>query len=444
MLSVYLCKAARKGLSLIGRGSSLPGAITLKLDPNVLKKVTIPEKTIAVTGSNGKTSTTELIRRLAEGAGFSVVSNSEGSNQIEGITTALLGASDGSGRVKADVAVLESDERFCQYTFNQITPSAIIVGNLYRDQMTRNGHSEFVRKELKKGLPAGSRLIMNADEPVSASLADGRDNVIWFGVEQWAFKEKEGTEHAYDDGAFCPKCHSRMTYRYRVQSHLGAYKCEGCGFERPTPHHAVTGIDGDYFIVDGNYRVKPEAVNVMYAYNIAAAFCAGVEILGLSPEKTAELLNDIQLQNEKLKRIKDYSVGGKDITFMLCKHENSIAYNATFASVTDEAHGDVSVVVIVDQLSRKYVADDMSWLWDLDFAYFRRPNVKKVIFAGGFADDLASRALFCGVDNDKIITDSSLEDMMQDIKDSTEGKVFVTTCFTDAPKFDALCRKENG
>ncbi|MGI5888771.1 MAG: MurT ligase domain-containing protein [Oscillospiraceae bacterium] len=441
MFSVFVCKASKAVLSAVGRGSSLPGAVSLKLSPHALSRIQLPEKVIAVTGSNGKTSTTELIRKLAEKAGMKVVCNSEGSNQIQGVATALLSSCRGN-RVDADAAVLESDERFCQYTFKQFSLDAIVVNNLFRDQMTRNGHPEFVKKELMKGLPESSMLILNADDPMSASLAEGRKDVKWFGVEKWAFCEEPGTGHAYDDGAFCPICHSRMKYEYRIQSHLGSFRCTGCGFSRPAPDHAVTGISDGSFVLDGRYSVKPEALNVMFAENIAAAFTAGVEVLGIDPEKAAGYLNDIQLENKKLRRIRKYRVGSRDVTFMLCKHENSIAYNATFESITDPAGGDVTVVVIVDQLSRKYTANDMSWLWDLDFGFFRRENVKKVILAGRFANDLASTALLSGVDNGKIIVDTSLPDMMNDIRNNAEGRVYVTTCFTDAPKFDALCRKE--
>ena len=165
-------KAARAGLRLLRRpASSFPGAVALRLCPDLLRRMRLPEKIVAVTGSNGKTTTTELCYKAARAAGIDLICNTEGSNQIEGVTALFVRYATLSGRVKADTALIESDERFCQYTFSYFAPADVLVTNLYRDQMTRNGHPEFVKKELAKGLPAASRLILNADEPLSASAA---------------------------------------------------------------------------------------------------------------------------------------------------------------------------------------------------------------------------------------------------------------------------------
>ena len=123
---------------LIGKGSSMPGQIALKLDKNILKKIKLPEDIIVVTGSNGKTSTTELICSILEKNGYSVGCNKEGSNQTEGVTTMILNACNLKGEVKKDVLVIESDERYTRHTLKYFEPKYLVVTNLYRDQMTRN------------------------------------------------------------------------------------------------------------------------------------------------------------------------------------------------------------------------------------------------------------------------------------------------------------------
>ena len=72
------------------KGSSLPGKIALRLDKNILSKIKLPENIIMVTGSNGKTSTTEMIYTVLKENGYRVGCNKEGSNQIEGVTTMIL------------------------------------------------------------------------------------------------------------------------------------------------------------------------------------------------------------------------------------------------------------------------------------------------------------------------------------------------------------------
>ena len=430
--TILICKLARFVGSLIGRGSSLPGTIALKLDKNILSKLTLPERTIAVTGSNGKTSVTELIRTTAEAAGLNVVCNSFGSNQIEGVTTALLSACDLRGRVKADAVVLESDERFCQYTFAQFAPKYMVVTNLYRDQLTRNGHSGFVLKELGKGVPESTTLIANADDPVSATLANGRADTLWFGVDAPELVERSDRRHAYDDGAYCPLCKQPMEYSERIYSHLGSYHCPSCGYSRQKPRHSVTDFSDGAFVVDGEYRIHPQLANRMFAYNIAAAFTACVDGLGLDPKTVATALDGHCLMNG---RVESFDINGHKGLFMLSKHENSMAYNGALDTIMDSAADEISVVIIVDLLSRKYVANDMSWLWDIDFELLANDRVKKVFVGGLFANDVATRLLFAGVPLERLVVSGDIDEMMAALYADPVGDIFALTCFTDEQKF---------
>ena len=137
---ILLCKILSFVGRIIGKGTSLPGAVALKLRPKILSELALPPLVIAVTGSNGKTSTVEMIASVLEGQGKKVLWNKEGSNQIEGVTTLLLNCASLSGTVSGDVVVFESDERYARHTFRYIKPTHFAVTNLYRDQLTRNVH----------------------------------------------------------------------------------------------------------------------------------------------------------------------------------------------------------------------------------------------------------------------------------------------------------------
>ena len=111
-LAILVCKLGRAVGKLVGKGSSMPGKFALKICPDILARVQLPSHIIAVTGSNGKTSTVEMIAAILRAGGKTVVYNEEGSNQIEGVTTLVLTHASLTGRVRADVLLIESDERY--------------------------------------------------------------------------------------------------------------------------------------------------------------------------------------------------------------------------------------------------------------------------------------------------------------------------------------------
>ena len=166
ILAIIVCKVVRFIGKLVGKGSSLPGKIALKIDKNILSEIKLPKYVIAITGSNGKTSTVEMIKAVLEKGGFSVAYNSEGSNQIEGVTTFILDSSNLRGEVLKDVVLLESDERYARHTFKYFVPTHYVITNLYRDQMTRNGHPEWMADIIKESIHKESELLLNCDDPL--------------------------------------------------------------------------------------------------------------------------------------------------------------------------------------------------------------------------------------------------------------------------------------
>ena len=199
VLMILLCKLLVFIGKLVNKGSSLPGKIVLKLYPNILQKIKLPKYIIAVTGSNGKTSTVEMIANVMSENGLNVVWNKEGSNQTEGIATLLLKNCDLHGNVVGDVVVLESDERYARHTFKHIKPTHFAVTNLYRDQLTRNVHPFWIYDIIKDAadLIPDAEFILNADDPIVSLLGRGRGKVRYFASIPIGMNSINGDIRAY-------------------------------------------------------------------------------------------------------------------------------------------------------------------------------------------------------------------------------------------------------
>ena len=435
-LAIVVCKLLRFAGKLVGKGSSLPGKYALKLCPDILRRVELPEHIIAVTGSNGKTSTVEMIAAILRKGGKTVVYNEEGSNQIEGVTTLVLTNASLSGKVKADVLLLESDERYARHSFRFFHPTQFVITNLYRDQLTRNGHPESVYDAILPALHPDTALILNADDPLSACFAKGREKVKWFGLDQCSISVDAPTG-VYHDGAHCPVCRAPMAYDYVHYNHIGAYRCTVCGHAKPATDYTATAVDleNGKLTIDSSVEVQLAFRSIYNVYNILAAYAACREC-GIAPETAAEVISGYVLKNG---RMQTFRLGGHHGTLLTSKHENSIAYDTNLRYVASTKE-DCVVLIIVDAVSRKYFTSETSWLWDIDFDQLAKPHVKKVILSGLYCNDLAERFSFTGVAYWEVIPD--IAEAAAALKAAGDEELYVVTCFSDRDKLLAHTEKE--
>ncbi len=129
---------------IVKRGSVLPGNIATKIDKNILHKFKMPKTVIAVTGSSGKGSITNMLATTYRKMGYTVCHNSSGSNLNLGILTTLIENSSLSGKIKSDVVIVEVDERYTKYVFPAIKPQTVVITNITRDQPPRQGNFDMV------------------------------------------------------------------------------------------------------------------------------------------------------------------------------------------------------------------------------------------------------------------------------------------------------------
>ena len=439
ILAIIVCKLLRFIGKLVGKGSSLPGQYALKICPDVLGRVKLPGCIIAVTGSNGKTSTVEMIAAILRASGRTVVYNEEGSNQIEGVTTLILCSSSLSGRMRGDVLLLESDERYARRSFRFFHPTHFVITNLYRDQLTRNGHPEWVYDAILPAIHPDTTLVLNADDPLVSCFARDHGRVKWFGLEECSISTKDH-RGVYHDGARCPLCGGPMDYSCYHYEHIGHYRCRSCGHCRHDPDFAVTALDlpAGTLTLDGETEISLAFKSIYNVYNILAAWSV-CSLAGADRETMARVINNYVLKNG---RMVQFTLGGHHGTLLTSKHENSVAYdtNLGYIARTEEP---CRVLIIVDAISRKYFTGETSWLWDIDFDLLNRDHVEKVILCGKYVNDLALRFDYTGIPPERIACYDAVAQAAGALaEDGGQEPLYVVTCFSDRDKLLNLVRRD--
>ena len=430
-LAIIVCRLIKFIGGLVGKGTSLPGKFALKLCPDVLRRIELPKTVVAVTGSNGKTSTVEMIASVLQAAGKTVAYNAEGSNQIEGVTTMILSSCTLSGKMKQDVLLIESDERYAKLTFRWFHPTYYVITNLYRDQLTRNGHPEWVFDAIAESIHDDTTLVLNADDPMVSLFGRGRDKVLWFGLDH-AATDTDTFSGAYNDGLYCPVCGKPMVYDYYHFNHVGSYRCTACDFARHATDFTVTGIDlnESRITVNGENEIRLAFRSIYNVYNILASY-AVCTLVGVPEAETAKRMSNYILKNG---RYVEFTLGSHQGTFLISKHENSISYDMSLKYAL-AGNKPCSFVIIVDAVSRKYFTSDTSWLWDIDFGQLASASVKKIYLCGKYCNDLAMRFSFTDIPAEKIKVFEDIDAACAELRSSGDEQLYAVTCFSDKEKF---------
>ena len=412
---------------LVNKGSTLPGEYALKIDKNLLKKLKLPEKIIAVTGSSGKGSTTAIIRKIFEEQGYTVCHNDSGANLVSGITTTLINHSNLKGEIKKDIIILEVDERYSSILFKSIKPQTLVITNICRDQPPRQGNVDLVFDKINQGITKNMTLIINGDDPYlrKFQLQNNENKILYYGIEKNKYsynKELFKNLNMY----YCPICNTKLKYNYKTFEENGDYYCEKCNFKRPEMNYKVTNIDYDknYFIINDEYKINTQ-YNILFSiYNTLAAFAAADQY-NLDKEQTAKTLNNI-FKNQKI--YNEYEMQNRKVTIINNKNENATTFNQSLLHV--KRHIDKKVIVIGwKEISRRYEFNDMSWMYDVDFELLNDENTEKIICIGRDKYNIATRLKYANIDKKKIITFDEIKEATNYIKKNTKSNIYAILNF---------------
>jgi len=389
-----------------GGGTTLPGKLVWRLDPGALDALAarLPAGLALVSATNGKTTTTAMassilspLQRLAW--------NHSGANLASGVTSTLLAARG------AELGLLEVDEFVLPEVMRRTRPRVVSLGNLFRDQLDRYGELEHVAERWRAAvaaLPGSTTLVVGADDPLVASLAEGRGRVLRFGVDDPA-RARSALQHA-SDSKYCVRCGALYHYDEAYVGHLGAYRCAVCGHVRPpldvaARHIAPHGLDGVSFSLEtpgGSARVRLALPGLYNVYNALAAASLALA-LGVALEDVAAGLERFRAAFGRFER---FEAGDRRVLLLLVK--NPAGANEAIRTLEE---GGVPAIVVVALNDRIADGRDVSWIWDVDFEPLLE-HARRIVVSGERATELALRLAYGGFPRDRLDVVPALDEAL--------------------------------
>jgi len=386
-----------------GGGTTLPGKLVWKLDRRAVDELAarLPQGVALVSATNGKTTTTAMAssilaptRRLAW--------NNSGANLASGVASTLL-AADG-----AELGLLEVDEFALPEMMRRTHPRVVCLGNLFRDQLDRYGELEHIAERWRDavaGLAPAATVVANADDPLVAALADGRETTLRFGVDDPRLARPD-LQHA-SDSKYCVRCGHPYRYDAAYVGHLGAYRCASCGHGRPPldvaareiEQEALEGVSFDLHAPGGSLRVRLAVPGLYNVYNALAAASLTLS-LGVALEDIVAGLERFRAAFGRFERL---SVGDRGLLLLLVK--NPAGANEALRTLEE---GGVPATLVVALNDRIADGRDVSWIWDVDFEPVLE-RAERIVVSGERAAELALRFTYAGFPRERLELVPALE-----------------------------------
>ncbi len=412
-----------------GGGTTLPGRVLLRMEPEAIAKLGagLSGGSTIISATNGKTTTAGMLAAILAAEGRPPVHNRAGSNMTWGVATALLEQRGAEG-------LFEVDEAWLPRVAQQLEPRLIVLGNLFRDQLDRYGEMEALAEDWAKAVgaaPPGTGLALNADDPLIADLGRDpaterpREGTLYFGIEDHSQALPE-LQHAFD-AKHCRRCGHPYAYEAAFVGHLGHYSCPNCGAQRPRPDVAATrielrGMEGSAATVrvpGGEIEVELPLPGLYNVYNALGAITAAIK-LGVEPERVAAALRDMRAA---FGRVETIPIADKRVSILLVK--NPAGANEVLRTLAQEGELDLWVAL------NDRIADgrDVSWVWDADFELLAA-SVRRVTCAGTRAPEMALRLKYAGWPEDRIAVEPDIAGSLDAAVAAAEDRVFALPTYT--------------
>lgn len=402
--------------------------MALKIDKRILKTAAKDYKTIIITGTNGKTTTTSMIYHMLKDSGYNVITNGTGANLLSGVVCTFIENYSFKKTDEEKYAVIEADEANVKLITEYITPEIISVTNLFRDQLDRYGEVYTTLKKILDGIEKvpHSTLVLNGDESLLGDLGF-QNKTFYFGFNCALSSDKTAsTDVDVDaDAKFCKKCKSPYKYNFITYNHLGSFYCENCGYSRPNLDYFIDSIieqttDGSLVTING----KEYYINQPGTYNIYNALCAYsvAKTLGIKEDIIFNVLKSIKSSFGRQEAI---NIDGREIKIILIKNPAGC----------DEAINTVSLdknIINIAVLLNDNYADgrDVSWIWDAKFESLSKLQLNKVLIGGIRLYDMAVRLKVAGLPENKFSLCKNFDSLLDEIKKCSDNTIYVLATYT--------------
>lgn len=405
-------------------GSSLPGKIATKINPNLLKELAEEYEVVMITGTNGKTVTTSMTVNILKQQFDHVMTNDTGSNMLQGVVSSFLQDTKNK-QAERKIAVLEVDEASLRRVTEYIKPEIILVNNLFPDQMDRNGTPEAVYELILEGISKTpqSLILLNGDAPIlNSKKIKNSQEYFGFALEDQNLLEKTNQQL---EGTLCSNCGTKLDYESLIYSNLGNYRCPNCGFKRPKLKYTVNEIvemttDSASFEIN-NYPYTIPVAGLYNIYNALAAYSIS-QHFGIAE---SDIANGLISATRMFGRQEVIEIDNKNVRMNLVK--NTVGLNEVI-NLVDLENDDFSLVIILNDNAAD--GKDISWIQEGDFEKFAKMPVEEMYISGTRQEDLNKCLIKKGFKANDI---KSLEDskaIIDAIKEMKTDNVYILTTYT--------------
>jgi lipid II isoglutaminyl synthase (glutamine-hydrolysing) len=405
-------------------GTSLPGKLLMRLEPHAISRLSarLHRGSAVISATNGKTTTAAMVAGILERAGARLVHNRAGANMAGGVATALL-----DGPRDADTGLFEVDEFWLGQVVEELRPRALLLANLFRDQLDRYGELDTIADRWAQvAATTEAALVLNADDPTVADLGRDRDSPTYFGVEDDSMALAD-MQHA-SDATHCRRCGAPYVYDAVYLGHLGRYHCESCGATRPEPQVAaraiaLQGVRSARFTLstpDGEREIALPLPGLYNVYNALGAAALSMQ-LGATLDQVAAGLAAV---SPAFGRAETLRVAGRELSILLIK--NPAGANEVLRTLVLEDGEHDLLCVLNDNIAD---GRDVSWVWDADFEVLA-PRVRRATCSGTRAAEIALRLKYAGIPSDRLVVESDLDAALDTALQAGEASLYALPTYT--------------